>query len=307
LRKTRRQFLSGASALAVLPYLGGRAAAAQQDSALSFLVVGDWGKPDLGADALAVATQMGKEAEEIDANFVISTGDNFYENGVQSVNDPLWQTAFEKVYSAVSLQVPWYVVLGNHDYDGEPNAELAYALTSSRWTIPSRYYAIQKVVSGHASADFFFLDTNMLADVNLANFWLDAGVDAKEQLDWLDTMLAASRATWKIVVGHHPIYSGGEHGDTPALREALLPLLKRHLVRVYINGHDHNLEHIERDGVHFLTSGSGAEQTPARPVDGTLFVAASIGFLSATLSADLLGIAFISDEGTVLHRSSIPA
>ena len=38
----------------------------------------------------------------------------------------------------------------------------------------------------------------------------------------LETELAASKASWKVVVGHHPVRSnGGEHGDTPELRGAL--------------------------------------------------------------------------------------
>ncbi len=35
----------------------------------------------------------------------------------------------------------------------------------------------------------------------------------------LEADLAASRAGWKVVVGHHPVRSNGEeHGDTPELR-----------------------------------------------------------------------------------------
>lgn len=301
---TRRQFLSGSCAVAMLPYLGNPAARASQTSELSFLVVGDWGKPGRSADARAVAAQMAQDAEAKGASFVISTGDNFYEEGVDSVSDPLWKTVFEDVYSAPSLQVPWYVVLGNHDYEGRPDAQLAYALTSSRWIIESRYYVIQKSVSD-VTADFFFLDTTMLGHGRFSRKRFKPEDDAEAQLDWLDAMLAASAASWKIVVGHHPIYSGGRHGNTRALVDALLPILKRHDVQVYINGHNHNLEHIERGGIHFLTSGAGAAPRQAKAVRGTRFVAESLGFLSATLTAEELRIAFIDDTGAVLHGSSV--
>lgn len=45
---------------------------------------------------------------------------------------------------------------------------------------------------------------------------------------WQDlrTQLQASSATWRIVVGHHPVFSTGEHGSTPELVEHILPLLK---------------------------------------------------------------------------------
>lgn len=42
----------------------------------------------------------------------------------------------------------------------------------------------------------------------------------------LEEALTASNATWKVVVGHHPISSGCEHGNTTELREYLLPVLK---------------------------------------------------------------------------------
>ena len=43
-------------------------------------------------------------------------GDNIYDSGVTSVTDPQWQTKFEIPYMGVNL--PFYVVLGNHDYGG---------------------------------------------------------------------------------------------------------------------------------------------------------------------------------------------
>jgi tartrate-resistant acid phosphatase type 5 len=306
MQQTRRQFLWHAGALAAAPLLLGAARAIEPVRSLSFLAVGDWGKPQLSGNARAVALQMANQAQAIGASFIISTGDNFYEQGVASAADPLWQTVFEQVYAAPALQVPWYIVLGNHDYAGQPDAELAYALQSRRWKLPARYYVEQRLLPDGTTADFFFLDTNLLVNVNFANRWFDEGADAQEQLEWLDTMLTASPARWKFVVGHHPIYSAGEHGDTLALIEGVLPLLKRHGVQVYINGHDHDLEHATRDGIHFLTTGGGAELNPVKPVTPPGWAAASLGFLSATLTPEQLDIAFINEAGAILHHATIP-
>ena len=89
----------------------------------------------------------------------------------------------------------------------------------------------------------------------------------------LDSALGASTATWKIVVGHHTIRSVSEHGDTVELVDMLLPMLEvksfppndnrfgsihrfctcsslilmwfqTYGVDLYLNGHDHCLEHI---------------------------------------------------------------
>ena len=82
---------------------------------LKFLIVGDWGE-DGAEGQKAVAREMAKVAAKNNIGFIISMGDHFNHDKVFSVDDPLWQTNFEQVYSAPSLQVPWYAILGNHCY-----------------------------------------------------------------------------------------------------------------------------------------------------------------------------------------------
>lgn len=48
-------------------------------------------------------------------DFIISTGDNFYPNGLSSAEDSLFDKSFKNVYVGDALQlVQWYSVLGNH-------------------------------------------------------------------------------------------------------------------------------------------------------------------------------------------------
>lgn len=54
---------------------------------------------------------MGMIGEELDIDFVISTGDNFYEDGLTGVDDKAFEESFSNIYTAKSLQKPWY--LGN--------------------------------------------------------------------------------------------------------------------------------------------------------------------------------------------------
>jgi tartrate-resistant acid phosphatase type 5 len=51
---------------------------------------------------------MGRIGEELDIDFVISTGDNFYENGLTGIDDPSFEESFSGIYTAKSLQTPWY-------------------------------------------------------------------------------------------------------------------------------------------------------------------------------------------------------
>jgi len=51
---------------------------------------------------------MGIVGEKLNIDFVISTGDNFYEDGLKGVDDPAFYDSFVDIYTAPSLQKTWY-------------------------------------------------------------------------------------------------------------------------------------------------------------------------------------------------------
>lgn len=51
---------------------------------------------------------MGRIGEKLDINFVVSTRDNFYDNGLSGEDDTSFEESFFKIYSAKSLQKQWY-------------------------------------------------------------------------------------------------------------------------------------------------------------------------------------------------------
>lgn len=51
---------------------------------------------------------MGEIGEKLDIDYVISTGDNFYDDGLKGVNDPAFVDSFTNIYTAPSLQKTWY-------------------------------------------------------------------------------------------------------------------------------------------------------------------------------------------------------
>lgn len=51
---------------------------------------------------------MGLIGEKVDIDFVISTGDNFYEDGLTGVDDPAFTESFTNIYTSSSLQTQWY-------------------------------------------------------------------------------------------------------------------------------------------------------------------------------------------------------
>lgn len=51
---------------------------------------------------------MGVVGEKLDIDFVVSTGDNFYDDGLTGEHDPNFEESFSKIYTAKSLQKQWY-------------------------------------------------------------------------------------------------------------------------------------------------------------------------------------------------------
>ena len=285
-------------------FAGGVGTQTNTETKLSFLAVGDWGQRG-SKPQKEVAAAMTQIANQRAPKFIISLGDNFYPDGVVSAADEHWQQSFESVYSAASLQVPWYPVLGNHDRKGVAMAQVAYSQLSSRWRMPSAYYWRNESLPDGTGIDFFFLDTNLIIADHAGIHAIFAGDKANDQITWVDQALAASKAHWKIVIGHHPVYSGGPYGSTPELLAVLKPILDRHHVHAYLAGHEHNMQHLVVDGIHYLTCGAGATLRPSGHTNYTVFSKECLGFLEASVTAHSLDISFRDSAGTVLHTASL--
>mgnify|MGYP000859597296 CR=1 FL=1 len=298
-----------AGLLLALPLFG---RAPLPDGSLRFLVVGDWGRRGAHHQK-ETADQMGHTATEMSAQFVVATGDNIYDDGVRDVHDSLWKFSFEDIYTAPSLQVPWYVSLGNHDYRTNPQAQVEYTLFSPRWKLPARYYTVAWQITPEVAAEFFVVDTSPF----ISGYYKDpkyiksvTGQDTQAQLAWLEQKLAASTAKWKIVVGHHTIYSSSaKHGDNDDMIRAFRPLLEKYGVQAYLNGHDHDMEVIKEGPVYYITSGAGSSvRGEMKPGANSLFAnGTESGFLAVKITPDSFNYRFIDWQGQVLFTSSIPA
>jgi hypothetical protein len=338
----KKTFLKWTLAALVFLYAGFAQAAPDE---LRFMVMGDWGKPLSqeqphmpGAGQLQVAEAMARYAENHKVNspvqFVVLTGDNFYENGVTGVDDIQWKTKFENVYDPRRLPMPFIAVLGNHDWRTNPSAQIAYAgvngarlvdpsigwrkrsapprpyiTPGTRWQMDGFYYKRtyplptrdifgSLITPEKPLADFFFIDTD------LWNYGLTKLADA--QLKWLEGELKNSQATWQIVVAHHPLFTDGAHApdaELVKLREILLPLFKKYGVDTYLAGHDHNLQHIINPAhpTTFIISGGGAETRPRKTNDFGDYFYSSLGFAGIILTATELRGELIDGAGKSLH------
>ena len=68
---------------------------------LNYVMLGDWGgqsnEPYYTTTEKKIASSMGAKAQEINSQFTIALGDNFYGYGVKNVDDPRFQTTFEVI------------------------------------------------------------------------------------------------------------------------------------------------------------------------------------------------------------------
>jgi tartrate-resistant acid phosphatase type 5 len=249
-----------------------------------FIAMGDTGEGNQAQRDVAIAIRDLCAQEGCD--FVLLLGDNIYDAGVDGVDDAQWQEKFEIPYMDVDL--PFYAVLGNHDYGGEiigidvgglgnewPLAahEVAYSDVSGKWRMPDTHYTIRQEHVG-----ILALDTN-------SALW--SNTDWGDQREWFPTALAELEGTtWTIAAGHHPYRSNGTHGnagnyDAPEIGGIPIPnplpiqngeemktfyeeVVCGH-IDMLLTGHDHSRQWLDEPealcGAELIVSGAGAKTT----------------------------------------------
>ncbi len=259
-------------------------------------------------DQKTIADLMGRMAEEVGPECVIAAGDVHHFEGVRSINDPLWMTNYELIYSHPELMIDWFPILGNHEYRGNTQAVLDYTNVSRRWSMPRRYYT--KVFNEDGTTvRIVFLDTTPLIDKyrTESDKYPDAcKQDMQEQLDWLDTTLKNAKEDWVIVAGHHPIYAetpkdGSERADMQKRVDTILR--KYNNVTIYACGHIHNFQHIRIAGsaIDYVVNSSASLSRKVKPTESTVFCSPEPGFSIFSIDKNVLRMHLIDKNGKVLH------
>ena len=248
------------------------------------LAFGDFGDGSARQERMADAMRRFHAAQPFD--LAVTLGDNFYPAGLGSPVDPRWQHDFARLYEPMHIR--FFPTLGNHDWllADSPAAEVLHSARSELWSMPATRYTF---VAG--PVQFFAIDTNLVS---------------RAELEWLDRELGRSTARWKVVYGHHPVFSNGAHGDEPVVRDSVLPLL-RGRATLYLCGHEHDLQHLAPEGgVHFvIVGGGGAAPRATTPGPRTLFAAAKNGFGVIEASKTSLSVNIVDEDLKSLHRFTI--
>ncbi|MEH2355310.1 metallophosphoesterase family protein [Nostoc sp.] len=253
---------------------------AKKDLLLRFVSVADTGTGAKGQ--YAVARAMNAYHQKNPYALVVLAGDNIYNNGeIEKIN-----AVFERPYQGLLKQgVKFQACLGNHDIrtaNGDPQVKYA------GFNMKGRYYTFRR-----GTVQFFALDTNSNAD------W-------KNQLPWLEKELSLSNAPWKVVFGHHPIYSSGQYGNNPDFIKTFTPLFKKYGVQLYINGHEHNYERTRAiDGTTYLICGAGAGNRPVGRSEWTGYSTSDLSFASYEVYKDRIEISAIATNNRVFDKGII--
>ena len=273
-----------------------------------FAALGGTGDASQGQRDVAAALEVKCAADGCD--FIQLLGDNIYPSGVSSTSDEQWQEKFEIPYAGIDLS--FFAVLGNHDYGGDGAGyefgkgqhQVDYTAFSGKWRMPAAHYHRTT-----GQVEFFALDTN------LQMYSMDAG-QRTDVAGWL----AASTASWRIAVGHHPYLSNGPHGNAGSYDglpfvpitngagvKSFLDDIVCGRVDLYLSAHDLSLQWLEPtcSGTELLVSGTGSHATTLPGTNPTRFQSTALGFVYVVIAGNTLTAEFVDTTGAVLFSRTI--
>jgi len=239
-------------------------------------VIGDYGSGKI--DSWQVSEMIKNEP----ANAVVTLGDNiYYESG--------FDLLVGNFYGDYLDAGAFFPATGNHDY----NEGRGIALFDRYFDFlrGHRWYSVS-----FGDLEFFILDSHQ------ALYYADV-FDA--QRAWLESALRASSAKWKVVVTHHPPHSARARSQ----KEFRFPYDKWGVCMV-MSGHDHTLQHLQFDGVHYVVNGIGGGSLHEfeEILEGTEFrLSGHFGAVFLDLTPDNLRVRFVTLPHDEVHAFDIPA
>jgi tartrate-resistant acid phosphatase type 5 len=221
-----------------------------------------------------VADAMKSYCQNASCQFSVMLGDNIYPDGATTGLDGKddsvrFNDLFSKPFGKMGTGLPdyrIYTALGNHDWKTSragAMAQVEFMESTRPFYMNGLFYSV-KPPAGNGDVEIFVIDTElMLAGTTVMDAALNLDgsekvateVDEpdehtkpqtaveKNMVNWLDEKLKNSTAKWKLVIGHHPIWStgGSKFEQARTLRGLILPSLCKY-ADIYFAGHEHSLE-----------------------------------------------------------------
>ena len=266
---------------------------------LRMLIFGDSGSGNQSQFALR-DTMLGRTFD-----LALHTGDVVYPQGTYQQFDSYFFT----VYKDLASRLPFYVAMGNHDYEtlvGRPYLDDFYLPENALPPAAKEHYYSFDFGPAH----FVSLDSEILAGYRNA-------AAAQQMLDWLNNDLAHTSQPWKIVFFHRPPYSSSNVSVAPNLT-SIAPILQQHRVDIVFDGHEHiyartvpikdGLPSSLGDGgiIYVTTGGGGGDIHLCQPQSYTAICLQRYHFLDATISNDcLLAFDAVSSDGEIIDHFAL--
>ena len=214
------------------------------DASQKFFVLGD-----IQADDMTNITHIFEKLRAGGYNFGIQTGD--------AVDKP---TEFTKLNEVIELlnaaqlgSADVIHVLGNHEFEGDGNADIAGSVFALPAHSPGSYWST-------TYGDVY------VAVINYSGI----GSDMKAAADWLVQDAQNSDATWKILTVHQPAYYTNATGGSAPMNQYIPAAAEAAGIDVVFSGHDHSFARTNplkggeidaEDGVYYYICGSSGEKS----------------------------------------------
>lgn len=314
-------------------------------------LIGDAGHPAEEEEPVLNALQQ-QLAQTRGRSLVAFLGDNIYPAGLPDSTAPdrkvTEQILRAQMEPLLETRTRGIFIPGNHDWGG---------MTSAGWEAVQRQ---ERFIETHGRGLLEFLPDGgcpgpVVRDVGKSlrlviidtHWWLHRGpkplhpaslCPADEEEELVDSIRATLRQSWldrrhAIVLAHHPLASGGQHGgyfDWPTYLIPVHPWARQggyfadqdvsgeeyrdmifsftrafrdHPPLIYAAGHEHNLQVLHRGPARYLlVSGGGiyGHTTPVRAITGTQYANRASGYMRLTVLNNgnvRLGVVVVDAQG----------
>ena len=209
-----------------------------------FFVLGD-----IQADDMTNITHIFEKLRAGGYDFGIQTGD--------AVDKPTQFTELNGVVGLLNAEqlgsADVIHVLGNHEFEGDGNADIAGSVFALPAHSPGSYWST-------TYGDVY------VAVINYSG----VGSDMKTAAEWLVQDVQASDATWKILTVHQPAYYTNAKGGNAPMTQYIPEAAEAAGIDVVFSGHDHSFARTNplkggeidtEDGVYYYICGSSGEKS----------------------------------------------
>ncbi|RLA62751.1 MAG: hypothetical protein DRQ88_13250 [Epsilonproteobacteria bacterium] len=298
---------------------------------LTVLIFGDSGRGE--SDQYLVGRMMYEKCKEERCDFALLLGDIIYPSGISHTKKGEMLSRKDMYQINKKFELPYkdfhsfdfWMIPGNHDWYGDVQHAINYTQKSVRWKMPYNHYEIPWLPKW---IRMYGLDTTRIERLDHKSGLVKEQMETANKKYLAKTGLVdeqgrnfCSSKGWKILFGHHGIYTSGRHGKLDMvnifrnlnprrvkgvnkyMRQKLYPFIKYCGVQILAAGHDHHQEHIKaidpKTGkmvFHQILQGAAATSRKTEKVNHpeykSLVTSSMLGFSILTFTPDKVHVKY---------------